>query len=75
MNVYTVAAVLDSRGGITAGVSGGMSWVGAYDPSTNTYLIATPDPPTPKNCTQVTDLQQECAKRGLQVSDVLKWRC
>lgn len=72
MNFYVVPAVSEPQG-MRPDVA--CSWVGAYDPSTNTYLIATPDPPTPKNCTQVTDLQQECAKRGLQVSDVLQWRC
>jgi len=74
MNYFAVTAKEDSLG-CTADVPAAMTWVGAYDIATNTYFIATPAPPTPANCTRVTDLATECAKRGLQVNEVLRWRC
>lgn len=55
-----------------------VSWVGAYNAASGTYLIASPTPPTPANLTHVpdSDLPAVCAKRGLNVNDVReRWRC
>lgn len=73
MNYYVAPAVNDAHFGTRPNVS--IPWVGAYDAATNTFLIATSASAPPTGSTAVTDLAAECTKRGLQVSDVLRWRC
>ena len=75
MNYYTANAA-NGADGIVPSVPAGVSWAGAYDPATKTYLIATPaDLSGVPGVTAVADLAVECQKRGLAVGDVLRWSC
>ena len=75
MTFYVVPSATDAMA-TTAAVPAGVPWVGQYDPAAATYLIATPaDLSGVQGVTAVSDLAAECARRGLQVADVLRWSC
>lgn len=76
---YTVPATGDGTKGnpIRPNIPSGKSFVGNYDPSTNTYLIAVkstlPSQAGVQQQLPVQGLQATANTRGMLYSDVMKW--